>query len=158
VKTRGWGQITAWMKRNGFTFENTSRDALKDYCEQLKKDAKAEERDREFASTHGDPHDPPDAVVVEDDAPEEVPKVGTDEPEPDDEELRAWRRKTKALAELDDFLARVGNVANLDEIPDGDEELLERLGDFDRLADLAARLRAKAKAMPAPPDWDELPL
>jgi hypothetical protein len=158
VKTRGWDQITAWMKRNGFTFENTSRDALKDYCEQLKKDAKAEERDREFASTHGDPHDPPDAVVVEDDDPEEVPKVGTDEPEPDDEELRAWRRKTKALAELDDFLARVGNVANLDEIPDGDEELLERLGDFDRLADLAARLRAKAKAMPAPPDWDELPL
>jgi hypothetical protein len=155
-EARGWDRVNAWMVRKGFRFEDTTCEALKDYCEKLKADAEAHERDLEFKRTHGDPHDPPDAEVVKDDDHAEVPKVCTDEPEPAepaDEERRAWTRKQKALAEVDDFLARVGDVANLDEIPDGDEELRERIARIDRAAELVERLRAKTM-----PDPAELPL
>jgi hypothetical protein len=44
---------------------------------------------------------------------------------------------------------------NLGDIPDGDEELRKCLARIDQVAQLVARLRAKATAPPAP-DWEEL--
>jgi hypothetical protein len=152
VKTRGWGQIEGWMKRNGFTFENTSPDELKSYCKQIKKDAKAEERDVEFARTHGDPHDPPDAEVVDD---EPVDARSSTPPPNLTEKERAENRKSKALAEIVGLIATAKTVVNHDQIPAGDEELRKHLGDLEHLAELAQHLWAKA--MPYTDDA-ELPL
>jgi hypothetical protein len=150
VKTRGWDQITAWMGSNGLTFENTSADELKAYCKKIRADAKELERARESERTDWDPHDPADAEVVE-----EVDGVPAAPLPPLNltEEQRADRRKTKALVEVYGLLDKAKTVVNLNQIPDGDEELLKRLGDIDRLANLVERLRAKATPIDA-----ELPL
>jgi hypothetical protein len=154
-EARGWDRVTAWMIRKGFRFEDTTCEALKDYCERIKADAEAHERDLEFKRTHGDPHEPADADVIEEVDAE--PVAAADEPEPDDEELRDWRRKQHAMAEVYGLLDTAEAVVNVGEIPDGYEDLRKCLARIDHLAELVERLRAKATPDPSQ-DWDELPL
>jgi hypothetical protein len=62
----GWGKVNAWVKRKG-GWGNVSEAAITHYCQTVKADAQAEERDRKALRTAEDEHPPADVQVVEDD-------------------------------------------------------------------------------------------
>jgi len=141
------------MVRNGFTFENTTPDALKDYCEEIKEAAEAHKRDRDFERRHGDPHDPPDAEVVED----VRPKPRELAPLNRTPQLRAEASNAKALGDLDDLIAaRLAMRARLEHLAPTVVQMSERAGDVARLVEVCQRV-ANVFAV-APNDEDELPL
>ena len=103
--------------------------------------------------THGDPHDPPDAEVVED----VRPKPRELAPLNRTPQLRAEASNAKALGDLDDLIAaRLAMRARLEHLAPTVVQMSERAGDVARLVEVCQRV-ANVFAV-APNDEDELPL